>query len=111
MRKRKQQEQHIVLDIFKGDFLSKKENQEHLPFILFVTLLIILNISLYYNAEQLARSINKAEKDLYELRVEYITTKSELMAKYKRSTIENTVRNIGLQSPLIAPKIIEKTDE
>ena len=111
MRKRKQQEQHIVLNIFKGDFLSKKENQEHLPFILFVTFLIILNISLYYNAEQLARNINKAEKDLYELRVEYITTKSELMAKYKRSTIENTVKNMGLQSSLIAPKIIEKTDE
>jgi len=111
MRKRKQQEQHIVLDIFKGDFLSKKENQAHLPFILFVALLIILNISLYYNAEKLARNINKAEKDLYELRVEYITTKSELMAKYKRSTIENTVKDIGLQSSLIAPKIIEKTDE
>ena len=111
MIKRKQQEQHIVLDIFKGDFLSKKENQEHLPFILFVTLLIILNISLYYNAEQLAKNINKAEKDLYELRVEYITTKSELMAKYKRSTIENTVKTMGLRSPLIAPKIIEKTDE
>ena len=111
MRKRKQQEQNIVLDIFKGDFLSKKENQEHLPFFLFVALLIILNISLYYNAEQLARNINKAEKDLYELRVEYITTKSDLMAKYKRSTIENTVKNMDLQSSLIAPKIIEKTDE
>ena len=111
MRKRKQQEQYMVLDIFKGNFLSKKKNQEHLPFILFVALLIILNISLYYNVEQLARNINKAEKDLYELRVEYITTKSELMAKYKRSTIENTVRNMGLQSSLIAPKIIEKTDE
>ena len=46
MRKRKQQEQHLVLDIFKGDFLSKKENQAHLPFILFVALLIILNIFL-----------------------------------------------------------------
>lgn len=111
MRKRKQQEQHIVLGIFKGDFLSKKENQEHLPFILFVALLIILNISLYYSAVQLARNINKAEKDLYELRVEYITTKSELMTKYKRSTIENTVKNMGLQSSLIAPKIIEKTGE
>ena len=108
MRNKKQKEQNIVSEIFKGDFLSKKENQEHLPFILFVVLLIIINITLYYNAEHLARNIDRAEKDLYQLRVEYITTKSELMDKYKRSTIENTVKNRGLQSSLIAPKIIEQ---
>ena len=76
--------------------------------ILFVVLLIIINITLYYNAEHLARNIDRAEKDLYQLRVEYITTKSELMDKYKRSTIENSVKNKGLQSSLIAPKIIEQ---
>ena len=108
MRNKKQKEQNIVSEIFKGDFLSKKENQEHLPFILFVVLLIIINITLYYNAEYLARNIDRAEKDLYQLRVDYITTKSELMDKYKRSTIENTVKNMGLQPSLIAPKIIEQ---
>ena len=108
MRNKKQKDQNIVSEIFKGDFLSKKETQEHLPFILFVVLLIIINITLYYNAEHLARNIDRAEKDLYQLRVEYITTKSELMDKYKRSTIENTVKNMGLQSSLIAPKIIEQ---
>ena len=108
MRNKKQKKQNIISEIFKGDFLSKKENQEHLPFILFVVLLIIINITLYYNAEHLARNIGRAEKDLYQLRVEYITTKSELMDKYKRSTIENTVKNMGLQPSLIAPKIIEQ---
>ena len=108
MRNKKVQEQNIVTQIFKGDFLTKKENQEQLPFILFIVLLIIINISLYYNAEHLARNINK---ELYELRVEYITTKSELMDKYKRSTIENAVKNMGLHSSLIAPKIIEETNE
>ena len=108
MRSKKAQEQNIITQIIRGDFLSKKENQEHLPFILFVVFLIIINITLYYNAEHLARNIDKAEKELYELRVEYITTKSELMGKYKRSTIENTVVSMGLKSSLIAPKIIEE---
>ena len=108
MRKRKKQEKNLVLEIFKGDFLSKKENQQQLPFFLFLGLLIALNISLYYNAEQLAKNISKAEKELYELRVEYITTKSELMDKHKRSTIENAVKSMGLQSSTIAPLIIEK---
>lgn len=107
MRKRKKQEKHLILEIFKGDFLSKQENQQQLPFFLFVGLLIVLNISLYYNAEQLAKNISKAEKELYELRVEYITTKSEFMDKHKRSTIENAVKSIGLQSSTIAPLIIE----
>ena len=107
MKKGKKQEQHLILEIFKGDFLSKKENQKHLPFFLFVGLLILLNISLYYNAEQLAKNISIAEKELYELRVEYITTKSELMDKYKRSTIENAVKDMDLQSSTIAPLIIE----
>ena len=108
MRKIKKQEPHLILQIFKGDFLSKKENQQQLPFFLFVGLLITLNISLYYNAEQLAKNISKAEKELYELRVEYITTKSELMDKHKRFTIENTVERMGLQSSTIAPLIVEK---
>ena len=51
--------------------------------------------------------VYETEKDLYELRVHYITTKSELMAKYKRSTIENTVQEMGISSSLVAPKIIE----
>ena len=108
MRKRKKQEPHLILEIFKGDFLSKKENQQQLPFFLFVGFLIVINISLYYNAEQIAKNISKAEKELYELRVEYITTKSELMDKHKRSTIENTVKNMGLKSSIIAPVILEK---
>lgn len=108
MRKRKKQEKNLLLEIFKGEFLSKKENQQQLPFFLFVGLLIVINISLYYNAEQIAKNISKAEKELYELRVEYITTKSELMDKHKRSTIENAVKSMGLQSSTIAPLIIEK---
>ncbi len=108
MIKTKIKEPHILSEIFRGDFLSKKRNQEHLPFILFIVVLIIINITLYYNAEKLALNISQAEKELYELRVEYITTKSELMEKYKRSTIEQTVKNMGLKSSLIAPKIIEK---
>lgn len=107
MKKSKKEEKHLIFEILKGDFLSKKENQEHLPFFLFIGFLIILNISLYYNAEQLAKKISKAEKDLYELRVEYITTKSELMGKYKRSTTEQTVKSMGLKSSTIAPLILE----
>ena len=71
MRNKKKQEQNIFSEIFKGDFLSKKENQEQLPFILFVVTLIIFNITLYYNAEQLARNINKAEKDYNAITINY----------------------------------------
>jgi len=108
MKNKRKQEQNILSWIFKGDFLSKKSNQEQLPFILFVVSLIIVNITLYYNAEKLAININKAEIELYELRVEYITTKSELMTKYKRSTIEKKVNSMGIKSSLVAPKIIEQ---
>ena len=104
---RKQKEKYIISEIFKGNFLSRKENQKHLPFIVFVAGLIIINITLYYNAENLAWNISKMEKELYELRVEYITTKSELMKKYKRSNIEEVVKKMGLRSSLIPPKIIE----
>ena len=108
MKHKRKQDQNILSWIFKGDFLSKKSNQEQLPFILFVVSLIIVNITLYYNAEKIAININKAEKELYELRVEYITTKSELMTQYKRSTIEKTVNSMGIKSSLVAPKIIEQ---
>ena len=108
MKKNKTNKKNIITKIFKGDILSSKENQRYFPYILFVVLLIIINITLYFHAEQLVREIHKKEKDLYELRVEYITTKSELMDKYKRSTIENNVISIGLRSSLFAPKIIEK---
>ena len=61
---RKQKEKYIISEIFKGNFLSRKENQKHLPFIVFVAGLIIINITLYYNAENLAWNISKMEKEL-----------------------------------------------
>lgn len=97
---------NILSTIFQGKFLIG--NKKNFPFVLFLSFLLLLIISIYYNAERLATEIHQTEADLYELRVEYITTKAELMEMHKRSVIEDLVDTLGIATSLIPPKILEQ---
>ena len=57
--------------------------------------------------ELLKKSIS-LEKEVADLRLTYITTKSELMNVYRRSVVEGLVENQDLKTSLIPPEIIER---
>ena len=72
-------------------------------FLLFLLLLAILYISNIYWAEKTIREIDDAQKEIKELRYEYITSKSELMSKSKRSEVARSLEEDGIKESMVPP--------
>jgi hypothetical protein len=96
-----------LLSLLRGEFITDQGNQKYIPFLLFIVLLILLNIRISFRAEHLLKESISLEKEVADLRLVYITTKSDLMSMYRRSVIEEIVADKGLATSLIPPIIIE----
>lgn len=99
------------MSILNGDFLTRDNALGRLPFIFFLTFLIIGYIGNTHYAESMVRETDKISKELKELRSEYITTKFELMFKSRQSEIAKSVADMGLEEPIEPPMKISIDDE
>ena len=77
------------MDVF-GVF-KRNEIANAMPFVLFVTFLIILYIGNSYYAERVIRDIEKTKNQLKERRAEYISTMSQLMLESKQSEVAREI--------------------
>ena len=109
MKRKKKKTSFLAL--LKGDFFSKKQNVKYVPFLFLIVILLLINIRISFYAEKLLKRSIKLEYEVADLRLTYITTKSQLMQVYKRSTIENMVIKQGLSTSLIPPYIIDIDEE
>ena len=96
-----------LLSILRGEFISDQGNQKYIPFLLFFVLLVLLNIRISFRAEHLLKESISLEREVADLRLVYITTKSDLMSMYRRTVIEEIVAHKGLATSLNPPVIIE----
>jgi hypothetical protein len=108
---RRKKKKTSFLSLLKGDFFSKKQNVKYVPFLFLIVILLLINIRISFYAEKLLKRSIKLEYEVADLRLTYITTKSQLMQVYKRSTIENMVIKQGLSTSLIPPYIIDIDEE
>ena len=104
----KKENNSSLFSILKGEFISDHNNQKYAPFLLMLVGLILINISISFRAERLLKESISLEKEVADLRLVYITTKSDLMSMYRRSVVEDLVRDAGLKTSLTPPEIIEK---
>ena len=74
-----------ISDVMSGKILEKGLF-ELLPFSLYICLLLVFYINNSYRAESSIRAISSLERELKDLRSEYITTKSLLMYQSKHAT-------------------------
>ena len=100
-----------LLSILRGEFIADQNNQKYIPFLLFIVFLILLNISISFRAERLLKESISLEQEVADLRLEYITTKSDLMSMYRRSVIEEVVADKGLKTSLTPPTIMKKYND
>ena len=74
-------------------------------------MLLLINIRVSFNAEKLEKKSIALEREVADLRLTYITTKSQLMSLYKRSKIEEMVVKQGLKTSLLPAYIIDANEE
>ena len=91
--------------------IDKQSLVRFMPFVFFLTFLAVIYIGNSYMAEHTIRQIDQTEKDLKELRSEYISGKTELMFQSKQTEVAAAVLPLGLKESTTAPrKIVIRKD-
>ena len=98
-------------DIFSGDIIEKKESSKMISLLTWFTLLAFLYITNNYQAEEKIRDINRKQKELKELRYQYISKKSKLMNMSKQSEIEKQLERRGFKENREPLKVIRVTQK
>ena len=94
-----------VRDILNGSLLTRGIILKHIGFVIWLTFLGIVYIGNNYHAEKVARSINRLQSEVKELRAEAITTATNLMRLNRQSNVQQMVRNnrLDLQESVEPP--------
>jgi hypothetical protein len=94
-----------VWDVFDGSLLTRDTVVRQLPFVLFITFLIILYIGNRYHAEKVIRETMQLQTELKELRARAISTASELEFISRQSEVAKMIdkRSMGLREALDPP--------
>ena len=94
-----------VFDVVGGSNL--RGIMTSLPFVGFLVLLGFLHIANNHQAESYARKITKTEKEVRDLRWQYMETSNKLMKKSRLSEVSKLVEDQGLKELRQPPFIIE----
>jgi hypothetical protein len=94
-----------VWDVFDGSLLTRDTVVRQLPFVLFITFLIILYIGNRYHAEKVIRENMQLQTEVRELRARAISTASELEFISRQSEVAKMVskRSMGLHEAVDPP--------
>ena len=93
--------------ILKGEFINNQISRDLIPLLILIVFLALINIKSSFNAENLLKKSINLEREVADLRLTYITSKSDLMILYRRSNFENVVKDLGLKTSILPPEIIE----
>ncbi len=89
-----------------SEWINKDSAANALPFVLFLTFLAMFYIGNRHYAERNVREIEKLNKELKELRWEYMTTKAQLMYRSKQTEVAKQAGLFGLKESTVPPKKI-----
>ena len=100
-----------VYDLLKGKFLIEEDSFKNWRFIFFIVALVLLMIASGHNSDKKVMEIAKLNKEIKELRAEYVDTRSISMKLKFESTIRNKVANYGLKPSENPPQVIKVTSK
>jgi Bacteriodetes cell division protein (FtsL-like) len=97
-------------DVLDGSLLTRQNVISQLPFVLFLTLLLVIYIGNRYHAERIIRKTLNLQTELKELRAKSISTASQLEYLSNQSQVARLVeqKNIGLKYSEKPPVKIDK---
>lgn len=97
--------------MLNGEFLTRQGVVKHLRFILFVTGLFILYISIGYFFENSLREHVRTKQELEEATARYNATISELENRKQASEVIRRIETLGLTQPEQQPTILESPSD
>ena len=86
------------------DFIfDKKFSINYIPYLLFTTFIGVVYIANTHYSEKNQKKIIQLEKEVGNLRTEYITIKADYMSASKQSEVAKKAQKLGLKEPTKAP--------
>lgn len=82
---------------------------EHLPLVLFITMILMLYIANGHRSDRLIRKINKTHLRVKELKSEFISSQTKLIKLTKESELLNVLRPRGFVPLTEIPQLIQDT--
>ena len=89
-----------IMNILGGNFLTKEDFSKMFPFLVYLTVLLMLIITNAYIAESTSRSIKKNTNTLRDLRVEYIYMKSAYTKESTQTVMIDKLAEKGIKESL-----------
>ena len=89
-----------VMKVLGGTFLVKENFSKQFTFMVYVTVLLMVIITNTYIAEERNRDLAETSKRLYDLQVEYVQVKSEIMEASKQSVLAKRLEGTGLKEAI-----------
>ena len=93
-------------DVLNGNVLAKDYVIENLPFIFFLTVIMLMYIALGYQADRTVRGSEQLESEIMELKSEYISVKTELNLISRQSQIADSTESMGLLEMKDEPPVL-----
>lgn len=104
VRKEKGLVADFLSSMLDGTILTKEKVESMLPFFLFLASLAIVLIFNTYYAEKKAREHERLRTEIIELRLRYITTKSELMVLSNQTEVARRLKSRGVKESMVPPR-------
>jgi len=98
-----------IYNILKGKFLVDEDAKKNWGFIIFLTALALLMITSSHQIDNKVQKISKLNRNMRELRSQFVATKSDLMKLKMESSISKRLEESGLfisQTPPQKIKVI-----
>lgn len=95
-----------IYDVLKGNFLIKEDSFKNWRFILFIVALMLLMIASSHSSDKKVMEIAQLNKEIKELRAEFVDTRSISMKMRLESTIRSKVGELGLKPSETPPNVI-----
>lgn len=100
-----------VMNVLGGGFLAKEKFAKQFPFLVTITVLLMVLITNTYIAEERNREITRTTRQLNDLQVEYIQLKSAIMQATKQSVLSKRLVGTGIKDPTEPVIRINVTEE
>lgn len=96
-----------VMSILGGKFLIREDFSKQFPFLLYVTLLLMVIITNTFIAENRTRKLAETSKQLNDLQVEYVQLKSDILEASKQSVLVKKLQGTGIKEATTPLRRIE----
>lgn len=110
-KKRSKVDVRLITQIVNGDILTKDQIVNHIPFIGYLSLIIVLYIGYGYHTQNVANRIATVEREIGELNSEEVTLSTDFNRLTRRLEIETLVKDRGLHESVDPPKKIQVNKE